>query len=158
MSRSRRSTEYRNNSRVIDMDEARRQRQEKRQAEQARKEEKETRAKKRNTRGKRAIRRSKRRKSLIRIAVVVGILLVVFLLVVNIITLKKEQHDVLEEHDRLKEQKEELQQEIKDAGNAENVEDEARDQLRLVKPGETLYLFPDDVNDDGEKTQEDNDR
>lgn len=158
MSRSRRSTEYRNNSRVIDMDEARRQRQEKRQAEQARKEEKEIRAKKRNTRGKRAIRKSRRRKSLIRIAVVAGILLVVFLLVVNIITLKKEQHDVMKEHDRLKEQKEELQQEIKDAGNAENVEDEARDQLRLVKPGETLYLFPDDVNDGGEKTQEDNDR
>ena len=64
MGRNRRSAEYKNNSRVIDMEEARRQRLEKRRAEQA------------------------------------------------------------------------------------NIEEQARNQLRLIKPGETLYLFPEEMTEE----------
>lgn len=156
MGKNRRSKEYRNNSQVIDMEEARAQRLEKRRVEKEKKEEKLLKAQKRNTRGKRAIRRSKHRKLIIRGAVVVVILAFVFFLVMNIISLKKEQHDVREEKEALEREKAALEKEIEQVDEPENIEEEARDQLRLIKPGETLYLFPDDINENrkGGETEE----
>ena len=135
MGKNRRSKEFKNNSQVIDMEEARARRQQKRRAEKEKKEEKELRAKQQNTRGKRAIRRSKTRRKIIMGITIAIILLLVFLLVFNIISLKKEQYDTKKEQQALKQQKAELQKEL------------AEQQLRLIKPGEVLYMFPSEITD-----------
>ena len=136
MGKNRRSKEFKNNSQVIDMEEARARRQQKRRAEKEKKEEKELRAKQQNTRGKRAIRRSKTRRKIITGITIAIIVLLVFLLVFNIISLKKEQYDTKKEQQALKQQKAELQKELENAETPENIEAQARQQLRLIKPGE----------------------
>ncbi len=152
MVRNRRSAEYRNSSRVIDMEEARKQRLEKRKAEQAKKEEKEIRAQRRNTRGKRAIRRNRARRRLALAIVIVVLALVLFLFVMNIVSLKREQSDVIEQQEQLEKQKEELQKALEDTDDTENIEEQAREQLRLIKPGETLYLFPEEITEESESS------
>lgn len=119
------------------------------------KEEKELRSKQQNTRGKRAIRRSKTRRKIL-IAIIIGAIIAVLLFfVMNIFSLKKEQHDVKKEREQLEQRKVELQKELKEIGTPENVEEQARDQLRLIKPGEVLYLFPDEMtNDSNENNKE----
>ena len=147
MGKNRRSKEFKNNSQVIDMEEARARRQQKRRAEKEKKEEKELRAKQQNTRGKRAIRRSKTRRKIITGITIAIIVLLVFLLVFNIISLKKEQYDTKKEQLALKQQKAELQKELENAETPENIEAQARQQLRLIKPGEVLYMFPSEITD-----------
>lgn len=147
MGKNRRSKEFKNNSQVIDMEEARARRQQKRRAEKEKKEEKELRAKQQNTRGKRAIRRSKTRRKIITGITIAIIVLLVFLLVFNIISLKKEQYDTKKEQQALKQQKAELQKELENAETPENIEAQARQQLRLIKPGEVLYIFPSEITD-----------
>lgn len=119
----------------------------KRRAEKEKKEEKELRAKQQNTRGKRAIRRSKTRRKIITGITIAIIVLLVFLLVFNIISLKKEQYDTKKEQQALKQQKAELQKELENAETPENIEAQARQQLRLIKPGEVLYMFPSEITD-----------
>jgi len=123
MGKNRRSKEFKNNSQVIDMEEARARRQQKRRAEKEKKEEKELRAKQQNTRGKRAIRRSKTRRKIITGITIAIIVLLVFLLVFN------------------------MQKELENAETPENIEAQARQQLRLIKPGEVLYMFPSEITD-----------
>ena len=66
------------------------------------------------------------------------ILLLVFLLVFN---------DTKKEQQALKQQKAELQKELENAETPENIEAQARQQLRLIKPGEVLYMFPSEITD-----------
>lgn len=68
-------------------------------------------------------------------------------LVFNIISLKKEQYDTKKEQQALKQQKAELQKELENAETPENIEAQARQQLRLIKPGEVLYMFPSEITD-----------
>ena len=65
MGKKRRSREFRNNSQVIDMDEARKKRQAKRREEKAREEEKARKYARQHTAGKMAIRRQKRRRKIL---------------------------------------------------------------------------------------------
>ncbi len=154
MSKNRRSKEFKNNSRVIDMDEARAKRQEKRRAEKEKKEEKELRAKQRNTRGKRAIRRGKIRQRAIKGGFCAFVILLLFFLVFNIISLKKEQHDTKVEQEALKNKKAELQRDLENAETKDNIERQARQQLRLIKPGEVLYMFPSEITDSDSSSQD----
>ena len=41
----------------------------------------------------------------------------------------------------------ELQKELENAETPENIEAQARQQLRLIKPGEVLYMFPSEITD-----------
>lgn len=135
------------------MEEARKQRLEKRRAEKEKKEEKILRAQAQNTRGKRAIRKGRNRKRLITALVVAAVFVLLFLIVMNIVSLKKEQHDVKNEKEALEREKARLSKELEQVDQPENIEQQARDQLRLIKPGETLYLFPDEMTED-DKTEE----
>ena len=50
-----------------------------------------------------------------------------------------------------------LEKELEQANDLNNLEEQARDQLRLIKPGETIYIFPDDItkpDKDAEDTEE----
>ena len=153
MGKNRRSKEYKNNSQIIDMEEARKQRLEKRRAEREKKEEKTHRAKAQNTRGKRAIRKSKNRRRIMMASFIAAIFALLFIIVFNIVSLKKEQHEVKLEKEALEREKAQLSKELEQIDQPENIEQQARDQLRLVKPGETLYLFPDEMTEDN-KTKE----
>ncbi|MGN0703367.1 MAG: septum formation initiator family protein [Lentihominibacter sp.] len=153
MGKKRRSREFRNNSQVIDMDEARKKRQAKRREEKAREEEKALRHARQHTAGKMAIRRQKRRRKILTVLIVVGIIGAMSLSLANIISLKKEQHDVLAEQEQLKQQKQELQKELDNINDPENLEEQARNQLRLIRPGETLYMFPDEITEQDSSTE-----
>lgn len=59
--------------------------------------------------------------------------------------IKKEQHDIIQQQEQLKQDKINLEKELKHINDPDNLEKQARDQLRLIKPGETLYMFPDEI-------------
>ena len=79
---------------------------------------------------------------------IVALALVLCLFVMNIVSLKREQHDVMQQQQQLEKQKEELQKALEDTDDTENIEEQARNQLRLIKPGETLYLFPEEMTEE----------
>ncbi len=146
MGKKRRSKEFKNNSRVIDIEEARKKRQEKRQAEKAQEEELAREYARRNTRGKMAIRRKRNRRRLMVGIFVVFVIGVVGFSIGNIISLKSEQAAVRKEAEELKQEKEKLEKQIDNISDLENLEDEARNQLRLIMPGEKLYMFPEEMS------------
>ena len=158
MGKKRRSREFRNNSQVIDMDEARKKRQAKRREEKAREEEKARKYARQHTAGKMAIRRQKRRRKILTGLIILGIIGAMSLSLVNIISLKKEQHDVLAEQEQLKQQKQDLQKELDNISDPENIEEQARNQLRLIRPGEMLYMFPDEITDKDTSTDSSEDQ
>lgn len=150
MSKTRRSTEFKNNSRVIDMDEARAKRQARRKAERESRERREAKRNEKETRGKRAIRRKKNRTRLMAALVVVAVIAILAFSGLHVVSLMKEKHQVEARHEALLKQKADLEQQIENAGDKQALEDVARQELRLIKPGEILYMFPADFG------QEDN--
>lgn len=151
MGRKRRSREFKNNSQVIDIDQARKQRLEKRRAEKAKEEEKIRYAASQNTRGKMAIRRSRRRRRILIGIIVVCIIGMVTFSILNVVSLKKEQRAMREQQEALVKEKAQLEKELSETNDPENIEEQAREQLRLIKKGEYLYVFPEDMNkSDGE--------
>ncbi len=146
MRKKRRSAEFKNNSQVIDMNEARRLRQQKRQAEKEKEEEKLRYAASQKTRGKMAIRRSRNRRRLLVVVIAVSLIGVITFSLLNVISLKKEQREVLQQAEQLQQEKEQLEKELSEINDPKNIEQQARDQLRLIKPGEKLYMFPEEIN------------
>ena len=87
---------------------------------------------------------------------VIVVLLVVFLLSVkNIIDLRQEQDQLKETNTVLQEQRAELETELKSVGEDSYIEEQARTQLNMVKPGEILYVLDqgDDEDDQKEETE-----
>ena len=79
--------------------------------------------------------------------------------IVNIFSLKREQHDAEAQKRELIEEKEQLEKELDEVNDLSNVEEQARDQLRLIKPGETIFLFPDSItNSDDSSDDSDSDK
>lgn len=156
MRKKRRSAEFKNNSQVIDMNEARRLRQQKRQAEKEREEEKLRYAASQKTRGKMAIRRSRNRRRLLVVVIAVSLIGVITFSLLNVISLKKEQREVMQQAEELQQEKERLEKELSEINDPENIEQQARDQLRLIKPGEKLYMFPEEINQ-SQNSQEEED-
>lgn len=150
MRKKRRSAEFKNNSQVIDMNEARRLRQQKRQAEKEREEERNRYAASQKTRGKMAIRRSRNRRRLLVVIIVMSLIGVITFSLLNVISLKKEQHEVMQQAEELQQEKEQLEKDLAEINEPENIEQQARDQLRLIKPGEKLYMFPEEINESQE--------
>jgi len=70
-----------------------------------------------------------------------------------VISLKKEQAEINQQHEALLEEKKALEKQLSEINNKENIEDEARNQLRLIMPGEKLYMFPEEImNKDKDNT------
>lgn len=147
MGKKRRSREFKNNSQVIDMDEARKKRLAKRREEKAREEERARRHARQSTAGKMAIRRQKTRRRILIGLIVVCIIGAMSLSLINIISMKKEQSDVLVQQEQLKREKSSLEKELENISDSDNLEEQARNQLRLIKPGETLYMFSDEFTE-----------
>jgi len=158
MGRKRRSREFKNNSKVIDIDQARKQRLEKRRAEKAKEEEKIRYAASQNTRGKMAIRRNRRRRRLLIGIIVVCIIGVITFSILNVISLKNEQRNMREQQEALEKEKAQLEKELSEINDPENIEKKAREQLKLIKKGEYLYVFPEEMTDDEESSEEKSDK
>lgn len=151
MARKRRSKQFKRSSRVIDMDQARQQRQEKRQRDQIDVPQEQTTSDERRMRRVRAQRRKQGRKRLAVFAAAVILILVLGVSVFDILKLKAEERDVLKQQEQLKAQQEQLKEDLKEADNDQNIEDQAREKLKLTKPGETVYI-PDSEEPDAEGT------
>lgn len=101
----------------------------------------------RHDRRRMALRRRKRNRNLI-IAGVLALLLVVLLFSFgNIIVLKHDLYTAEKEQQQYIEEKEQLEKDMAQINDRENLEEQARDQMRLIMPGETLYIFPEDMTE-----------
>ncbi|MBQ6455555.1 MAG: septum formation initiator family protein [Mogibacterium sp.] len=94
-------------------------------------------------RRKRSRRGNKRRKFLM---VSGTILLFAVLLTMcgrEIVRLKAENLSLRRQHAQLEEERDRLQKELENVGNKEYIKDQARKQLRLLDPGELVFIFDD---------------
>lgn len=138
--KKRRSQEFKKNSDIIDIEEARAARKARREKylkdEEAREKEKEKR--------RPSVRlRKKQRRTRILLAVLVFLVCVMLAFSVSrIIKVKHEKNVALEEQQQLKDEKKELKKELRNANDKETIERRAREQLRLLMPGEKLLILP----------------
>ncbi len=138
--RKSRSRQFKKSSRIIDMDEARQQRLEKREQAQEEELRERTASDERKLKRKRALRKKQSRRRLIVLAVCAALVLFLCLSVFNILKLKSEEREALKKQEQLKAQQEQMEEELKDVDKEENIEDLAREKLKLTKPGETIYI------------------
>lgn len=87
----------------------------------------------------------------------VGIILALLLFcgfsIKNILVLHSEQAQLKEENETLKLEKKNLENELENANDLEYIEEQARKQLRMIKPGEVLYVTGNkDEETSGEET------
>ena len=98
--------------------------------------------------GRRVRKRKKRvrvNKTRILLTIVITAVLVVFAFSVkNIIDLHQEQADLKAEQQMLSDRKEDLETELKSINESNYIEEQARTQLNMVMPGETLYITEDE--------------
>ncbi|MDY4049854.1 MAG: septum formation initiator family protein [Eubacterium pyruvativorans] len=83
----------------------------------------------------------------IRIVLIVLVLIIVFTVAASIRTivkLKAEQAELKKQNLALRKQKAELQNEFRNVNNRNYIEEQARIQLNMIKPGEVLYILKDD--------------
>lgn len=66
--------------------------------------------------------------------------------VFRIIDLKMEEHQLLAQQEALIQEKEKLKEQLANVNNPEFIEQEARKQLKLIMPGETLYILKDETD------------
>lgn len=89
--------------------------------------------------------------------VIVAALIVVLLMSVNsIFNLRAEQKTLKAENEALLLEKESLQDELKNVSDKEYIEEQARIQLKLIKPGEILYILED--NKDKESNEKEDEK
>lgn len=76
------------------------------------------------------------------VMVVAAVLVIIIAISVkNIFSLRIEQKELMAENSRLLEEKESLRAELKNVNDYEYIEEQARIQLKLIKPGEILYVL-----------------
>lgn len=138
--KKRRSREFKNSDKIIDLKQAREERRERRKQAADKKQNKD----RKNVSGELSERKvnKRNRKRLIYFCVVVGIMLVIGVSIFNVYSLHNEYNDMAAQNKALKEQKQDLTQELGNVNNPEYIEQQAREQLKMVKPGEVLYVLP----------------
>lgn len=151
MAKKRRSSQFKDSSQVIDIEEARRKRQEKRSRQHKRMSAAQKTADKRPVRA--SIKQSRRRRAIVSAAIIIVIVAVIGVSIYNIVSLKKEQKEIRQQQEALIEERAELKQELKHLKNPDYIEEQARAQLRLVMPGEKIYVFPSLEKENGKKGQ-----
>lgn len=103
--------------------------------------------------------KKKRRVSWVRViglAVCAVFLLVVGISVMNIYDLKEREADLQKENQKLEQIKEELTVELENVNTDEYIEEKARRELKLIRPNELVFYFPDDFRfqQDKEESEE----
>lgn len=87
--------------------------------------------------------------------IVVVLIAVLGVSVKNIFDLRAEQKALNEEHKALTSEKEALEEELKNVNDYDYIEEQARIQLKMIKPGEIMYILEDE-QEDNEQTDEEN--
>lgn len=128
---------------VIDLEEARKNRRIKRKEEALKKEQRKKKFKKKPVVSQRKASKKARRRFLCLIIFVV-ILAVAGIYVYNLSLLKTAEKDAAAHKASLEKEKTRLQQELTQVNSPEYVEQQARKQLRMIKPGELLFVTDDD--------------
>ena len=54
------------------------------------------------------------------------------------------------QQEKYKQEKEQMEKDMAELNDLDYLEEQARDQMRLIKPGETLYIFPEDMTEEKE--------
>lgn len=70
--------------------------------------------------------------------------------VFRIVDLKLEERQLLSQQEALIQEKEKLKEQLENVNNPEFIEQEARKQLKLIMPGETLYILKDEADETDE--------
>lgn len=150
MARKRRSSQFKDSSQVIDIQEARRKRREKRQKQLKKAEQ----AKKDAAKPVRASVKARQRNRIILVAVITLVFIAAIgASIFNILSLKAEQKEALKQQEQLQQEKEELQEQLENSDDEEYVKEQAREQLRLVDPGEKIYIVPSVGDNDKEDSE-----
>ncbi|MDD4564681.1 MAG: septum formation initiator family protein [Eubacteriales bacterium] len=136
--KKRRSREYKNSNQVISIEEARQERKRKR-AEAAKKNK--IRKTKHPVTQRHAVKKARHR--MVYFFITLFIIGIIGVSVFNIINLKLTKARVLEEQQELLEQKAMLESIYSRVSSPEYIEQQARHQLKMIKPEEILYVLPD---------------
>jgi cell division protein FtsB len=138
--KKRRSREFKNNSQIIDIDEARQLRKQKREdaAEKKYKVRKTKSVVTQRQAGKKARRR------MVYFVIFLVILGIIAASVINIISLKLTEAKTLKEQQALLDRRTRLEKIYSQVNSPEYIEQQARQQLKMIKPGEILYVLPEE--------------
>ena len=142
-----RSRDFHRNNEVIDFDQAR----EKRRRARAEKAERVYQARKEAPSQRKAAK--KKRRLLIYAAVIVLVVAAISVSAVEIISLKKEKAQLATEQAELKKELEVAKDELANTDDPDYIEQQVREKLNMVYPGEIIYVSPDEENkiDDKDK-------
>ena len=101
----------------------------------------------------------RRKKVLTLFAVIVAFVFLGTMCGKDIVRLKAENRALKKQQIALEQQRDELQEELKNANNQEYIREQAKKQLRLLNPGEILFTFdeeePQEDAEETEKSEED---
>lgn len=86
------------------------------------------------------------RRRLIYSTVFIIIAVIIGMSIFNVVSLKLEEDRALKELEALKREKQSLESELSTVDSKEYIEQQARSQLRMIYPDETLYVLKDDEN------------
>ena len=142
-----RSRDFHRNNEVIDFDQAR----EKRRRARAEKAERVYQARKEAPSQRKAAK--KKRRLLIYAAVIVLVVAAISVSAVEIISLEKEKAQLATEQAELKKELEAARDELANTDDPDYIEQQVREKLNMVYPGEIIYVSPDEENkiDDKDK-------
>lgn len=142
-----RSRDFHRNNEVIDFDQAR----EKRRRARAEKAERVYQARKEALSQRKSAK--KRRRLLIYAAVIVFVVAAISVSAVEIISLEKEKAQLATEQAELKKELEAAKDELANTDDSDYIEQQVREKLNMVYPGEIIYVSPDEENkiDDKDK-------
>ena len=96
--------------------------------------------------------RTRRRKLFTLAAIIVAFTMLATMCGKDIVRLKAENRALRKQQIALEQQRDELQQELKNANNQEYIREQAKKQLRLLNPGEILFTF--ETEEEDEKAEE----
>ncbi len=136
--KKRRSREYKNNSQVIDIEKARQER--KRKRDEAANKKNKSKKTKRTVTERQAGKKARRRWVYFFIAFIISV--IIGASIFNIVSLKLTEANTLKEQSELLEQKARLESVYSKINNPEYIEQQARQQLKMIKPEEILYVMP----------------
>lgn len=140
--KKRRSREFKNLNTVIDLEQAREERRSRRKEIVQKRQTKDRFTEREELSERRIIKRN--RKRLVYIGVLLGIIAVIGVSAFHVISLQNEYRDIAAQNKALKEKRVELKEELGKVNDIEYIEQQAREQLKMVKPGEILYILPDE--------------
>ena len=92
---------------------------------------------------------------IIKTAIIFIVIAVVGVSVKNIFDLKAENKELKNTNKELQSEKDSLNEELQNVNDKDYIEEQARIQLRMIKPGEIIYILPDEENEKDNENEDD---